>query len=312
MGYQERDYYREEGTSDPLGIGALSMTTKLIIVTVLVYLIDMFFGVERTVLPGNRVIETHHIANFLALKANWFVKPWEIYGLLSHGFAHDPDDPRHILFNMIGFFCFARMLEDRWGGKALLRFYLAAIVFCGLVWSARHFFLGDPRATCVGASGGVTACIILFCLQNPKATIFLMFVPMPAWIAGIVIVVINMLGVDFSSAPGKPQTAFDAHLAGAVFAVAIWGLKINFARMAWLDAPGSWFKKLGGYFKSRPNLRVHTDSAHYSSGGDEDEDLEMEGDRILAKISTQGDASLTAKERRTLEKYSRLMRERRK
>lgn len=312
MGYQERDYYREEGPSDPLGIGALSMTTKIIIVTVLAYLIDMFFGVVRVELPDGRESVVHHVMRFLALEAGWWVQPWKIYELLTHGFAHDPNDPKHILFNMIGLYFFGRYIEDRWGGKGLLKYYLISIIFCGLVWSARHFFImGQPLMVCIGASGGVTAVIILFCLQNPKATILLMFVPMPAWVAGIVIVGINLLGVDFSPKPGEPQTAFDAHLAGAVFAVAVWGLKINFGRMTWLDAPGKWLKTIGGWFKSRPNLRVHTDSTHYSSD-DEDDDLEMEGDRILAKISTQGDASLTAKERKTLEKYSRLMRERRK
>jgi membrane associated rhomboid family serine protease len=312
MGYQERDYYREEGPSDPLGIGALSMTSKIIIVTVLVYLIDLFFGVERKELAngGERVI--HHVTNFLALHADWWLRPWQIYQLLTSGFAHDPDDPKHILFNMLGFFFFGRLLEERWGGKGLLKYYLISIIFCGLVWSARHFFmLGDRDGSCIGASGGVTAVIILFCLQNPKANIQFMFIPMPAWLAGAIIVGIDLLGIDFTPDPHKPQTAFDAHLAGAAFAVAVWGLKINFARLTWLDAPGKWFKKIGSYFKSRPNLRVHTESANFS-GRDEDEDLEIEGDRILAKISTHGDASLTSKERRTLEKYSRLMRERRK
>lgn len=300
MGYQERDYYREEGTSDPLGIGALSMTTKLIIITVLVYLIDMFFGGPD-----------HEVMQFLKLDVNWWRQPWQFYTFLSYGFAHDPNDPKHILFNMMGLFFLGRMLEERWGGKALLRYYLTAIVFCGLVWFARHSIMGVPKMQLIGASGGVTACVILFCLQNPKATIGLMFVPMPAWVAGIIIVLLDLFGVDFTPDPNKPQTAFDVHLAGAAFAVAVWALKINFGRIPWLDAPGSWFKKLGSFFKSKPNLRVHTDSANYTNL-DEDEELEIEGDRILAKISTHGDASLTAKERRTLEKYSRLMRERRK
>jgi membrane associated rhomboid family serine protease len=301
MGYQERDYYRDEGAGGPLGLSNLSMTTKLIAVTVLVYLADIFFGGV-----------THSVIRFLSLEAGWWVQPWKVYELLTYGFAHDPLDPQHILFNMIGFFFFSRPIEERWGGKGLLRFYLAAIVFCGLIWSARHFFLeGQPLMQCVGASGGVTAVIILFCLQNPRATIFLMFVPMPAWAAGLIIVALNLLGVDFSPEPGRPQTAFDTHLAGAAFALAVWKLNINFGRMRWLDAPDSWIKKITDFFQGRPNLRVHTDSAYYGQEDDEEE-LEAEGDRILAKISTHGDGSLTPQERRTLERYSRLMRERRR
>lgn len=299
MGYQERDYYREEGTDDPLGIRSLSMTTKIIIVTGLVYLVDMFFGGER-----------HAVTWHLGLHANWWLQPWNFYQLLTHGFTHDPEKIQHILFNMLGLWFFGQMLEERWGGRGLLRYYLLSIVFCGLVWSARHFFLiGDEKGWCVGASGGVTAVIILFCLYYPQARVFLMFLPLPAWAAGLLIVLMNVAGIDFKPAgPDTPETAFDAHLAGAAFAVAVWALKIDFGRWKLFNIPGGWLRYIKGWFKSRPDLRVHSEAAYQ----DEDDNLEAEGDRILAKISTQGDASLTAKERRTLEQYSRLMRDKRK
>ena len=299
MGYQERDYYREEGQDDPLGFRSLSMTTKIIIVTGICYLVDLFFGGEN-----------HTVTRSLLLEADWWIKPWNFYRLLTHGFTHDWERINHILFNMVGLWFFGQMLEQRWGGMGLLRYYLVSIVFCGVVWSARKFFFtGPPDATAVGASGGVTAIIILFCLYYPQARVFLMIFPMPAWVAGLIIIVSNVAGIDFKPPePGEPQTAFDAHLAGAAFAAAVWGLKIDFGRMKWFGASGEWFRKLKSFFKARPNLRVHSDAAY----ADEDDDLEAEGDRILAKISTHGDSSLTPKERRTLEQYSRLMRERRK
>ncbi len=299
MGYQERDYYREEGTDDPLGIRSLSMTTKIIIVTALVYLVDLFFGGEL-----------HTITGQLALRANWWLRPWYGYQLLSYGFAHDPYKINHILFNMVGLWFFGQMLEQRWGGRGLLKFYLVSIVFCGLFWSARHFFFGVPTGPLVGASGGVTACIIMFCLLYPQARVFMLIFPMPAWVAGLIIIASNVAGIDFKPAEnGGPRTAFDVHLAGAAFAAIVWGLKIDFGRWKWFNIPGgSWWRRIKGWFKSRPNLRVHSDVVD----PDDDDQLEAEGDRILAKISTQGDASLTAKERRTLEQYSRLMRDKRK
>jgi hypothetical protein len=42
------------------------------------------------------------------------------------------------------------------------------------------------------------------------------------------------------------------------------------------------------------------------------EDLDAEADRLLAKVSSQGEASLTPDERRTLEAYSRRMRQKRR
>jgi hypothetical protein len=43
---------------------------------------------------------------------------------------------------------------------------------------------------------------------------------------------------------------------------------------------------------------------------DEEEDLEVQADRLLAKIARQGEASLTSQERRILETYSRRIRDR--
>ncbi|WP_254507478.1 rhomboid family intramembrane serine protease [Anatilimnocola floriformis] len=298
MGYQERDYYREEGTDDPLGLRSLSMTTKIIIVTVIVYLVDMFFGGDK-----------HTVTGHLMLHVDWWKSPWQIYQLLTYGFTHDPLKINHILFNMVGLWFFGQNLEQRWGGLGLLRFYLVSIVICGLVWWIRNFAMGATNGALIGASGGVTACIIMFCLLYPQARVFLLIFPMPAWVAGLIIIASNVAGMDFGPAePGVPRTAFDVHLVGAAFALAVWALKIDFGRMTWLSFSGGWLRSLKNLFRSRPNLRVHSEQVYQ----DEDDQLEAEGDRILAKISTHGDASLTAKERKTLEQYSRLMRDRRK
>jgi membrane associated rhomboid family serine protease len=301
MGYQERDYYRDEdGPQDPLGLRAMSVTAKLIIVTVLVYLVDLFFGGDK-----------HQITQFLKLHADLWPRPWEYYQFLSYGFAHDPSNIQHILGNMLGLWIFGRLLEEKLGGPGLVRYYLCAIVFCGLVWAARHYFMQIPSGGLIGASGGVVACIILYCVRNPHATMLdKVLLPVPAWVVGALFVALDLFGVELRKTEGN--TAFDAHLAGAAFAVLVWALRINFGYGSWFDVPGRYWRKVTGWFKGRPNLRVHSDSAYNSRNDDDDDDLEDEADRILAKISSQGDGSLTAKERRTLEQYSRFMREKRK
>lgn len=302
MGYQERDYYREEGPDDPLGLRAMSTTAKLILLTVLVYLVDLFFGGVD-----------HRIAKVLDLQANVWARPWEVWQLLTYGFVHSTFSIQHILGNMIGLWVFGRLLEEKLGGAFLVRYYLVAIVFCGLVWSLRHYFLGVPTGPLLGASGGVVAVIILFCLKNPRATMLdKVLIPVPAWVLGSLIVAADIFGVQLGPKEENAKVAFDVHLAGAAFAAGVWALRLNFGHGTWLDAPGRWLRKAQSWFKGRPNLRVHSEPASSNRGGDEDDDLEVEGDRILAKISSQGDASLTAKERRTLEQYSRLMREKRK
>jgi membrane associated rhomboid family serine protease len=298
MGYQERDYYRDEdGPQDPLGLRTMSATAKLIIVTVLVYLVDLFFGGEN-----------HEITKVLTLHSDVWLRPWDYYQFLTYGFVHDTGKIQHILGNMLGLWVFGKLLEEKMGGAALVRYYLCAIVFAGLVYAARHYFF-QMGGSIIGASGGVVACVVLFCLRNPRATMLdKVLLPIPAWVFGALFVLADLFGVELRKTDGN--TAFDAHLAGAAFALGVWALKINFGYGSWFDAPGRWLRKVAGWFKGRPNLRVHTDSAY--SGRNDDDDLEREGDRILAKISSQGDASLTKKERTTLEQYSRLMRNKHK
>lgn len=301
MGYQERDYYRDDdGPQDPLGLRNMSATAKLIIVTVLIYLVDLFMGGDK-----------HQITHALDLHADLWQRPWDYYQFLTYGFVHDPSNIQHILGNMLGLWIFGKLLEEKMGGAGLVRYYLCAIVFCGLVWAARHYYMPRPELNVMnGASGGVVACIILYCVRNPHATMLdKVLLPVPAWVIGSLFVLSDLFGVELRKTDGN--TAFDAHLAGAAFAVIVWALKINFGRGSFFDAPGRWLRKLTGWFKGRPNLRVHTDSA-YGGRDDDDDDLEREADRILAKISSQGDASLTKKERSTLEQYSRLMRDKRK
>ena len=48
----------------------------------------------------------------------------------------------------------------------------------------------------IGASGGVTAVILLFVFHFPQRTILLMFVlPVPAWVLGVLLIVFNVLGM---------------------------------------------------------------------------------------------------------------------
>jgi hypothetical protein len=87
------------------------------------------------------------------------------------------------------------------------------------------------------------------------------------------------------------NVAYGVHLVGIAFAAAYYYLGWNFTRLT-----GGWsFDAL----KQRPKLRVH----------DPDRDPgyrnEAEVDRILKKISEEGESSLTRKERRTLEAASR-------
>ena len=83
----------------------------------------------------------------------------------------------HIVFNMFGLFIFGREVEDRYGRFEFLRFYLATIVFGGLIW------LLTDRAS-VGAPGvllvllaALLAVVLLNMLNNPHREVLLLWDP---------------------------------------------------------------------------------------------------------------------------------------
>ncbi len=274
-----RDPYEHEGSFQGWAMGK-PMVTLIVIFTVGVYLVDFF--------TGFRVLN-----NNLALYASNWREPWLWFQYLTYGFIHDPRSMQHILFNMLGLFFLGSAVEQQIGRSEFLKFYLAAIVIGGIVFSIVH--LGG-NAIALGASGGVEAVVMLFILRNPQATLMLSFIiPVKAWMVGVLLIATNL----FTSQEG---TAVDIHLAGIAFATVYHFYRWNLSSLSW-----DFFReriRLRKREKVRATLRVHDPEENYSSESEE-------ADRILDKIHQQGEASLTAAERRTLENYSRKMRERR-
>ena len=300
MGYQDRDYYRSDQRQNPY---IQSVVIKLIIINVVVFFANLFFS------NNNQLMET------LAVHGDTIAKPWMWWQFFTAGFAHDPKTPAHIGFNMIGLYCFGKALEERFGWKEYLRFYLTAIVLGNVIWSARNYFLMGPLemefkgqqildwGAALGASGGVTASVILFCLLYPRATILLfMIIPVPAWLAGLLIVGLDM----FAIAPFGGRIAHDIHLIGAAFALAYWYFGWNFGRLPGVYELGRFGKSIQRKLKSRPALRVNEEEP-----GEDFVDADAEADRILAKISAHGKGSLTPRELEFLDEYSKVAQERR-
>ena len=126
MGLYDRDYERERSYDDQPGFhlgGQLSMTTKLVIVMFVIYLVQLLSESSGD-----------WFTNAFSLHADVFRRPWQAYQLLTYGFLHDVGDFRHIVFNMVGLWFFGRAVEERYGGREFLSFFLVAIVFAGLVW----------------------------------------------------------------------------------------------------------------------------------------------------------------------------------
>jgi len=233
--------------------------------------------------------EAHWLGDLLALKTD---RLWAVWNFLTYGFSHAPLDSKtsimHVGFNMLGLFILGPTVEQRLGKVEFLKFYLVAIVASAAGWLlARLAFAGAPSAI-VGASGAVSAVIIYFVFLNPHAKILIWgVIPAPVWVVGALFLFMNL-----SNALRSTNVAWEAHLAGGAFGMLYYKLGWNFSG---LPLPN---------FKSS-NLKIHQPD----SGADEK--LQEEADRILKKISEQGEASLTRRERKTLNKYSKSIRKNR-
>ncbi len=290
MGIYDREYYRDE----PGGFRIRKPGTVIgwiIIINVIVFLADEFLAPSET---------DHWLNGMLGLQAIDLAKPWLWWKLLTYGFCHG--SVGHIFGNMIGLFFLGPPIEQRYGKREFLRLYLAMIVFAGAAWAAFQYLPGGNTAIgVVGASGAVVGVIILFALNYPKQTVLLMMVfPMPAWVLGVIIILGDLWG---SINPDSGQIAFQAHLAGAGLAFLYWRGGWNFTRLTDKFTSGKLFQR-------RPRLKVHHPEEDRPSRKEEAQDAEV--DRVLDKLHREGEASLTRKERRTLQNESRRLQQKRR
>jgi membrane associated rhomboid family serine protease len=292
MGIYDRPYYQDEHRPS-FSLAGRSMVVNLIIINVVVFVVDafLFAGDNGRFRPSG----------FLSAKPETLLKPWMWWQLLTYGFCHDPFNAGHILSNMLGLFFLGQEVERHYGSKPFLRMYLTALILCSVAWCITEVALGHRGSSLIGASGAVTAAVLLFALNFPRRTIlFMMFIPMPAWVLGVILIVVNLLGVRSDVRGGDVQIAYNVHLVGAAYAFV-------FFKTQW--ALGNWFR--GGWTPKirwpgrRPKLKVHDPESRQRG-------LEEQADAVLEKLHRYGQESLTVRERRILEEYSRRMQQKRR
>ncbi len=198
---------------------------NLIIINALVYVAQLMFkGFDLTYKIGLWPIQSTH---------------FNPYQIATHMFAHDPTGIFHILFNMLVLWMFGRVLENVWGGKRFLIFYLV----CGLGAAVAHlsvqYFqyqeileqaqyydsignhfvaqqIRDLPAYAVGASGAIMGVMAAFAYLFPNTELFIMFIPIPIkakW------AVLGYVAIDLFSGISNVRgdnVAHFAHLGGAL------------------------------------------------------------------------------------------------
>jgi membrane associated rhomboid family serine protease len=170
---------------------------------------------------------------------------FEPYQIATHMFAHaaGPGQLFHIFFNMFALYMFGRILENVWGHKRFLLFY----ILCGVGAAACHLLVQHLRydetlvqealmaqamgqeqiaqalvnrmdflASAVGASGAVMGILAGFALLFPNTELYLMFIPIPIKAKWMVLGLIALDLFGGFSPTANTGIAHFAHLGGAI------------------------------------------------------------------------------------------------
>lgn len=330
MGIYDRDYVRREGPSFLGSFVERGRACKWLVgINVAVFIVQILTN------PNDGPLESSlgWFTDALALTVDG-VMHGQVWRLLTYSFLHDPSGIMHILFNMLFLWWFGSDVEDLYGPREFLTFYLTASFASGVAFFLSSLAWMPTAAPCMGASGGVLAVLTLCAFHYPRRTILLFFIlPVPIWLfliiflAGDAYVFLNR---------GQSGTAVAAHLGGAFFGGAYYQLHVRL--LDWVPRLGPWRRQLFG-----PRLRVHLDeearskwkspkrrppsvsplSVHHPEEGTQssvaaaavsgldDEHLEAKMDAILEKISRVGKENLTDSELELLVRASEAIRRRR-
>jgi membrane associated rhomboid family serine protease len=231
---------------------------------------------------------------------------FQIWQLFTYQFMHSTGSLWHIGGNMFILWMFGMEIENQWGSKKFLLFYLLGGVGAGLLQISLAPIFTDGLGVTIGASGAVYAVMVAFAMFFPDRHIYLYFLlPIKAkyFIALWVLLDFFMIG---SASP----VAHLAHLGGALF-----GFVFIMLDRRYRFNVDNWFSSLKNYTsdkKEKPNFRqpfrkpsssTDVQEAKFydlSEQGKKDEVDQDEIDRILDKISQSGYQNLTEREKKIL------------
>jgi membrane associated rhomboid family serine protease len=194
------------------------VTKNLLIINVICIFADYVFrkyGIDFTHIFG-----LHYI----------LAPDFRIWQPLTYMFMHA--NFSHIFFNMFAVMMFAPALEERWGSKRFLIYYLVtglgAAVMQEIVWAMQLQSLlssVDPltfanlanHVVTIGASGAVFGILLAFGWLFPDVRMFIMFIPIPIR-ARTLVVVYALIELFAGLVPtAGDNVAHFAHLGGMVF-----------------------------------------------------------------------------------------------
>ena len=236
---------------------------------------------------------------------------FQIWQLVTYQFMHAGFS--HIFFNMFILWMFGMEVENIWGSKRFLYFYL----ICGIAAGLAQLFISplfSPPAITIGASGAIFGVMIAFGMLFPDRYIFLYFlIPIKAkYLIGFLFVLELFWIGDAGS-----NVAHLAHLGGAIagflFIMLDKSIDVPLKRMLNIsnyrrgDTFNNPFSGLSDKFRKRSGNVEDANYYDINQKKEGEEITQKEIDEILDKISQSGYQNLSEREKRILFEASKKM-----
>lgn len=175
---------------------------NLIMINVIVYIL-------QELMPRLIGLDVTGIISLYGIESPWF-KPFQLF---TYMFAHGGFF--HIFFNMLILSTTGPILENFWGQKKFMIFYLVTGIGAGVfhILIQSLFFPGEVNIPMLGASGAIYGILMGFGMMFPNMELMLLFPPIPikakylVWVLGGMTFLMSGAGV-----------AHFAHLGGIIFA----------------------------------------------------------------------------------------------
>lgn len=271
------------GYGGPLGITITPWVKRLLIANGAVFLIAAVLN-----LAGYSGLIREY---FYFTPAVFLSRPWTLltYAFLHVGFFH-------LFFNLLTLVFFGPRLEERWGSREFIKFYLISAAGGALL------SLLQPYTPIVGASAAVYGIMMAYALAWPDDIVHIwgIFPVKVKWL------VVGLAVMGFFAAAGNSGggVAHLAHLGG--FASAFLYLKSPWAPDEWGGVAPTRKKKKKPVLAGRGgDPKGPSKPAPTPARTNAERELLDDVDQILEKISKNGLGSLTDRERERLNEVSR-------
>jgi membrane associated rhomboid family serine protease len=280
MGLYDREYAQDGHESRPRyafqmgsGFGGVTPAVKWLLIANGVVFLAQLLGADG------------FLTSWLSVWPGSWGRDLQVWRLVSYQFLHDAQNMFHILLNMLGLFFLGPTLEQHWGTRRFLGFYLG----CGVAGGLLYVLLSAVKVLAVGqmigASGAIlgllAACAILF----PHFVVILIVFPVPIRVAAVILIFIAVVSI---LGRGVNAGGEAAHLGGmAAGAAYVWSR----------GRVETWTNRLVRPWQKRRASKL--------------ENLDREVDRILQKVHESGIHSLTWSEKATLRKATETEQQRR-